>query len=1203
MVWLNPKNSSNPQNKINYMTGTNNDVWELATTSGYKDSNGNILYKFDVGQNNSVYNLNKTFNLYTNTSAKPGFGINGNTVKLETQQFIFRAWDGSTASTQTITLTGDTETPNLEFKTIKLGGTTENIGKDSNGNEIEPPTFPKQTGSVKATITGTWSDKFNSTISNTTKFATKTIEWGTGAGKKTADITLNSGNSWTAEIAPPDGGGTITAKLIDYAGNKIEIQTAARIEKDDLGIARIGCNDDDKSYKAGDLLEITLEFTKNTRCEIPANGTKPTLTMNAGGTAIYKSGSGTASHIYEYTVPAGTTDIPKLKVTGINQGSAKWYDAAVTDETQTLNDKIAYNKIPTGCNLDDTRNIKIDRTAPTITKLEAVNDEGYYNAEKSIMFLMEFSEPVKITNVDNLEIQFTHHNKVTGTPYATTTEAEESGSYVLFTYDISTINEAQATLQFNALNHAGVSITDEAGNVLANWNPATKDFKNIVIDTQAPAAPTFKNNWNPERMLFAPETTDVVTSFELQGEADASFEYSVDNGNNWLSYTPGGVKFRNNNTYRVKARQTDIAGNQSPATDVKTFTIDKGDVLTRISATTVNGSYSLNTSTKKINGIIEFGKSITLKKDSNVTLNVKNPNSTNTDKIIDPIKINECKTSAATSKSFTFTYEIAEGDYIDNNDRLDVIAWSLETNVAADKPTINAGGENVKLDLPLPAATSEKSFTKNREIYILTGKPKIETTNGIFFEGEDSNAKLKINFDRIVSKVGGKIIITQDISSGQYHVPVVIPKDEYNALHQKIPTQLDAYYTKGVCGTDNKLNADTTTKYILDFATSDTQAQLITAFTTTAKTHIVEIPVVADEVAVTSNGGKSIMTIDLSSTYKLPVKGAKYTVSVPAGCVTDAVQNKNDAKTTDLLQSPGVEKPTIRIKKSRYTINNAGNTKNATANMTSAQSAQMKIDCRTPGATLKYATNELISNGNRVVTVNAKDTFFDTKKADPTVPTTINTSYTSGNTVTFASGTNYAVTTYDNSYGVKIAISATATANSKTATAWEYAARTVLKFNINGYDNNADHGGVGSTAPANLLAKEAGLTFKDLKVWVSGGDAPYGGNTVDPFPFEWADPKYFMLMAGSHSSNDANNMQGSWYLVTWEVTIPTYHNFNIGTVPTDAATNGPSIWYSSECSWVTQKKNFVLYPGETLVMDTASTSPNFLFRDKNEGMR
>ena len=352
----------------------------------------------------------------------------------------------------------------------------------------------------------------------------------------------------------------------------------------------------------------------------------------------------------------------------------------------------------------------------------------------------------------------------------------------------------------------------------------------------------------------------------------------------------------------------------------------------------------------------------------------------------------------------------------------------------------------------------------------------------------------------------------------------------------------------------------------------DTDSTLVSAFTTTAKQHIVEIPVVADEVEIYQ---KNYLRINLTDTYKLPVKGAEYYLTIPKDTVTDAVQNKNNAIENFAITAPGVEPPVIRIQKSKYTIGNPGNTKTPNVDMTKAQTAKMRIDCQTPGATKKY---DLKITPSTQKTEDATDHPVTTKTDDPKAPTTASKNYTDNQIITLANEDTYKVDSYNNAKGIKIAILATANDEEK---AYEFAARTVLKFRLASHNGDSQNNVIGN------------LRSRDLQVWVMGGDSPYGGNANSTFPLSWKDPAKFMIMKGGFTSDD---MKSTWYLVTWDITSKTYHGFAIGDVPNEAVTKGPDHWIIGENSWTSQKENYPLYPGETLLMDTANSSPTYWFR-------
>ena len=1209
MVWLNPALRDNPANKIKYLTGTDPD-WDRAGTGETKeDDDGNIIYRFNVPANAKTYDFDSTFNLFTKFGVG-GKDKKGNLKPLTSQEFVFRAYDGNSYSVKSLTLSGDTIAPTLSFTTIEIGGETKSISGT--------PTFASSAEGKTATISGTWNDYFTSSLKNTTKVYKLNLKW----GDNEKEVTPGADGKWKVEITAPRAGGTITASLTDYAGNSKTIQEAVRIETSAVGLARIGCLNDDGSYNAGKKIYITLEFTKNTKVE----GT-PILNLNNGGTAIYKNdcatdadfktlygegyGDGKAIHVFEYTVGTvstgstekDTADISDkcLSVSSINLNGANWKDAAsnnvVTNDIYNPEDPNNATKFAGISNLKGNRSIVIDRKAPTIERIYQVTSDGWYKKDASILLMLEFDEAVNITNASKMKLEFNHDSAVTS-------NAEESGSkYVLFTYNVAESHNADPLKVIKLEKESGAAVTDMAGNPFSGWEDTLSyTFSEIHIDTNAPKAPKFVTasgeDWKPADIIFDSQGT----SFKLTNNGEEnieSMEYKINDGS-WIPYS-GEVRLTNDGTYTIKARQTDKAGNETSEANIsaaaKSFIIDKGELLTRLTADTVSGAYSTNTNTKVIKGRIEFGKTVQIAKESTITLNVKHKNQGDSDPKSDSdtqtVDIIECNTDSAKTKGyaegkvFTFEFPITEGDNSDGY--LDVTAFSFSK--------VKVQGKEVAISLP--DEDNSKRFKKNRSIEILTGKPKLASDSKFELKEENGTSVLKIEFDRKIKKVGGKITLTQDISSGKYHVPAVLSSEEYNELTgiAAIKDTIQNAYKKGVNGanlieqklengvTRKYLENDVTTKYILDFNTDDTDSTLITAFTTSAKKHIVEIPVVADEVTIEDadeDGYGRILKVDLSETYKLPVKGADYTMTIPANAVTDKVQNKN-AVFSKVRTAAGVENPVIRLQKPKYTIGNPGNTTNPNVNMAIAQSAKFRIDCRTPSATIKYKLEESISAQK---TEDAKDKYVDTKTADPTPPASATEDYDSSdsenNVISVASGDNYLVDSYANAKGVKIAILAEASANGDTKQCYEYATRTVLKFNINTYE------GVGSET--DVIGT---YDSKELQVWVMGGESPYGNNSNNNFPLSWSDPTKFMIMKGAFSSND---MKSQWYLVTWDITSATYHGFVIGDVPSDVRTKGPTKWIPGENSWVTQKKNYVLYPGETLLMDTANSLPTYWFR-------
>lgn len=1170
IIYLNPMANEHPDNIVRYMGGREKD-WDKATESG-EDSDEysyskdgktvkykNKIYKIELGsgsydekQKITKYNFTKTFNIFKD------LGIDGKEKLLSTQYFVLRAQDnGKTNTVVQYTLVGDNESPSLEITSIQQFGSdgTPKIGEFAFTENSVPNLAAVKDGDY-VILKGTWSDNSVKAWNNDkSRLSASSIafDWG-DANFAITSQTLNVDGSWNWEAKVtniPKSSKSISASLTDLGGNKKSVIKSIFVETSELGLESIGSETADGSYNSGKKIEIALNFTKNTKVDT-SKGT-PELLLNNGGKAVYKSGSGTSQHIFEYTISESDKDTALLNVTKFVSNGAVYTDASVTGgkefevELPTESEKT----------LAGSKRIKIDNAAPKISSLKAISNSGYYNAGKTILLLLSFDENVTISDVTKLGFEF---NSIS----SPTISASESGSNVIFQYVVKA-GENVSSLSIKSIKHDGVTVTDEAGNVLADWTISSGLGKNICIDTTAPSAPTINKNWGDKSVVTA------QTSFTISGtETGAKVEYSIDGGTNWLTYKAV-VSLSNNGTYKIRARQTDKAGNVSGIADGGTVTIEKGDFLDKITADTTSGTYSVSKG-GSVNGRIIFRKDVTLPTDATVTLNVKRKS--NSSSVVEPLKTTLTKATSATisgGADYTFTYTIQDGDFIDGNAKLDVTGWSF-TNATY-------GGTNIDLSYS-SVVTSGNRFSDNRSIYVLTGKPAPSAALGgtVNSDGTVSSPKLTVTFDRNISKVGGIITLSLDgdSNSDKFIAPAVISESKYDSA-------FDEYYTQGqngaTKGSDNKLTNDTTTKYVLNFATEPTDTTLVNLFVKNGWNKV-EIPVVSSAVTVS---GK-VLTVDLSSTYKLPVMGAKYKLTIPAGAVTDEAQNSN-AQNISSVTALGVEPPVIRINKGKQTIK--GTAENSSVTM--PDTAQMRIDCQTPGATIYYGKTENETTNYQVI----KSNFcYDTKSnAESTIPTVSGTE-SEKYTVTTPLTLGASVSSYGNATGLKVAIAAYAQKNSaNSAYAYEYATRTVLKLNLNGNGYSAD----------NAIKNQ----FSKRRVWVVGGDSAYGGNSIDTFPLEWHNSKKFKLMK-SDSGWDSE-YKAKWYWISWDITTATYHGFILGDVPSDAAENGPSDWYSAQGAWDAQKTNYVLYPGETLEMTIGDgsnyTNGGYYWREKNYGKR
>ena len=1137
------------ENKLKFINHAEAD-WQKIS-----DSVGNLVFDVAIPKENYdsttkifSYEVNKSFDLFADLKI-------GAEKPLITQDFVILAVDESGgATTLPISVIGDSESPKLTIDRITLNDDVSSQTINIKDGIIKLPVVKPTT---RATFYGTWSDNSTTYWNDISKINDIKFEWLDVDAKNFVDF-KKTGNTWEVTVekgSVPKVDGAITATLIDYANNIVTLSQTVTVEKSEIGLDRITCDSEDGSYNAGKELIINLEFTKSAKFKNDEDK-KPYLVLNNGAQALYCGknediSSGTSRHQFKYIVKETDTNIPKLDVSSINSNGCSWVDAntdAVFEIQQSEIDTLVSNNKTL-----NQRNIVIDTQAPFVNEVICISSEGSYKKDKELIFKIEFNEDVNVKEENNLKLTFDSvemdHVKTV-----------KSGSKTLLsTYKVKS---GDAALLITGISANGSEVEDYAGNE-GNFEPKDGAIKstNVKIDTIKPQKPTisvFDNNAvliDNNAVLIDDNASVSVT---ITGEDNASILYSIDNGATWNVYNSP-ITLSNNGEYKIIAKQIDIAGNEYELpkpfdSDVKTVTIDKGALIKKISATTFNGTYKTD---DEINGYIEFRGPVTLSDNFAITLNVKNNG--NATKIT--------KFTPGENNKYDFVYKVSKDDVLDD-DYLNVSAISGNVTYEGQSKTISK----------LPAS----NLANNREIKILTGQPKVKDVS---ITGEDENAKLNITFDRVVSKGSGNIELA--ISEGDFLIPTVLTESEYNDISVKI-NELGTYYKPGLNGAtkndDNTLTPDTTKKYILVFNTNNNDSDLKGKFINAGLNKVV-IPMYSSAVSVT----ESSITVDLTGEYKLPVKGAEYLITISAGAVKDSVGNTNgEYKPEDKKLAPGVEKPEIRIQKNDYEIywedDATINTKNAKVRM--PEIASMKISCRTPSAVIKYDVNPEESS---VVKVN--DIYdHDSEKPGNVKVRTPSTPYDKATNL-IELGTNNL--TFDTAKGLKIAIVAMATIKNYSDESFEYAVRTVLKWEVDSYSK--------SDSPTEIKEGDEVLKLSDLHVWVIGGDSFSGDNTITPFPLSWKRPKLLKRDSGT-------SINGKWYWITWDLSAPAYHTFVVGDVPDDAQKYGPKTWYAGDSYYVPLKQNYKLYPGATLVMQLVSgfNAPgvgSFYFKLTNKGTR
>ena len=1139
IVHLNPAATNPLDNKLKFINPAEPD-WQTIS-----DSDGNLIFDVAIPEENYdsttkifSYEVNKSFDLFADLKI-------GADKPLITQDFVILAVDESGgATTLPISVIGDSESPKLTITEIELFDDSNRSITKKNFANADIVELPPIKDGYSAKICGTWSDNSTTKWNDCSKINKIEIEWLTA---EFSNVIMNIDGTWEVSVnkdtVPPSGSaGSIIATLKDYANNSSTTSQSVMIERAQIGLDRITCENYDGSYTVGQDILINLEFTKGATFEA---GT-PSLKLNNGKYALYyeteKIKNGMSKIQFKYTISADDTN-RLLDVESI-EGGCKWKDTN-TDAYFSIDN---FDKIPKL----SARKIKVDTKSPKIDRIECITAPGTYKKDSILTFKIVFDEDVDIDNPKEIKLQF-DGNILNSDSFETT----QVGSNTLFSK--YTINSNDDTTSLKITGITNTTVKDSAGNSveLSLLEGLATDFSNIKIDTIKPVEPTITLKDTTNKTCNVNEgdvLIDENAGFSINISSSSSVDgdtlyYSFDEGSSWKTHNPKTGDFTDydtfnkNGTHRIWAYQEDEAGNRSQTVKSPTFIINRGALIRRITAEQSSGTYVVGDTIK---GYIEFRDQVEYS-DLKVQLNVVGSS---------PISLSALNNEYKSE----FEYTIQEGHKLNDGETF------LEVKEFVGNVTYRGQVKTLSV-------TDDIKLSKSREIEIETVKPVIQSAKLL------NSDSLQIESSESCLKGSGNIEL--EISEDDFLIPTVLTESEYNDISVKIPT-LEEYYKPGLNGAtknnDNTLTPDTTKKYILDFAKDNNDTDLKDKFIN-AGLNKVEIPMYSSAVSVT----ESSIIVDLTGEYKLPVKGAEYSITIPAGAVKDSVGNTNvEYAPEGKLLAPGVEKPEIRIQKNGYTI------KNSSADYSAALQATVKFSCRTPNASVEWVIKQSCQNGNKEKKVNDCN-YHDTKTDDVKIEWDENDKKTDSSTTLGDTETEF-----NKVFGYKYAIMArpkVGSTLSEKEIAYEYAVRTVLKFEI----GTSDYIGGDFNNPGGR------------KIWIHGGDSTSGDNGIDTFPLSWGKPENFKLMYRV-DGNDWSITNSNWYWVTWDLSAPAYHGFLLGNVPSDASTKGPSEWYVGERTYVPLKSYYVLHPGETLRMqlitghDNAGRA-NYAFITKNKGTR
>ena len=552
------------------------------------------------------------------------------------------------------------------------------------------------------------------TVSGTPQLALNTTEsaaYASGSGSSTLvfDYTVQAGDTaatldYTAtnaltlnggSIADPAGNNATLTLATPGAAGSLSANKSITIDTTAPTVSGVSASNANGPYNAGQTIHVQVNFSEPV---IVAGNPQLALDTTPAESAVYVSGSGSSTLVFDYTVHAGdnapTLDYAATNALTLNGGSIA--DPAANDATLTLATPGAAGS------LSDSKSITIDTSAPTVNSVSASNANGSYGAGQTIHVQVNFSVPVNVTGNPQLALNTT--------PAESATYASGSGSSTLvFDYQVQA-GDNVATLDYaaaNSLTLNGGTIRDAATNdatlTLASPGGAgsLSASKSLTIDTTAPTVGTvtasdlngaykagqtihvqvnFSEPVNvtgtPQLLLETGSTDETADYASGSGSATLVFDYTIQAGDSSadldyhdtgaLTLNGGSIADPAGNNATLTLFAPGTAGSLSANKDLVVDTT--APTVSGVTASNANGAYKAG---QTIHVQVGFSEPVTVTGSPQLALNTSPAESA-------------AYASGSGSSTLAFDYTVQTGD---NASMLDYTAPTPSPSTAARSPT------------------------------------------------------------------------------------------------------------------------------------------------------------------------------------------------------------------------------------------------------------------------------------------------------------------------------------------------------------------------------------------------------------------------------------------------------------------------------------------------------------------------------------
>ena len=247
-------------------------------------------------------------------------------------------------------------------------------------------------------------------------------------------------------------GGTITdaapnAAERAFPGLPADPGHTVHVGREPAAVASVRLVSGPRSYNAGDVIEVQVEFTK----VVDVAGA-PAIVVSVGDAerkAVYSAGTGTDTLLFRYVVQSGDLDEDGVSIPADSLDGGEIADAAGSPAVRSFAAVAA-----------DIRHV-VDAQPPEVTSVALVSDagpEGVYKAGDSIDVAVDFDDEVHVTSQPALTLSIGRYDR--NAAYAT-----GSGTHrLLFSYVVQNDDDDDDGVSITANTLRGGTIEDRAGN-------------------------------------------------------------------------------------------------------------------------------------------------------------------------------------------------------------------------------------------------------------------------------------------------------------------------------------------------------------------------------------------------------------------------------------------------------------------------------------------------------------------------------------------------------------------------------------------------------------------------------------------------------------------------------------------------------------------------------------------------------------------